>query len=231
VLLVACNQGEQTDARSEVITRTDSRSRLQQQLTGTWVRRVRTNDSLWEGLRLDSDGRFGLFGIHTLHGLQWLVRGDTLVLTTSTQKYAQPQESRLWVRRADEDSLVLSAETGYLAGSFGRGTDLARRITGTIKGLPTESTSDAALYLELWAVTDSSGSKYLASQSLPVTLLHNAVPFFVYYAAALAQGCDEGYLVVSLAINGVPQSVLDSGSPVDLRADAEGLELWLSRPD
>lgn len=230
-VLTACNQEEQTQVKSEVNERTQRRSQLQQQLTGTWVRRVRTADTLLEGLRLDSDGRFGLFGIHTLHGLQWLVRGDTLVLTTSTENYAQPQESRLWVRRVDEDSLVLSAETGYLAGSYGRGVDLAQRVTGIVKGaLPEEAkqAGEAAMYLELRAITGESGSKYLASQSLPVNLLHSSIPFHVYYASQDAQGCDEGRLIVSLAIDGVPRRVLDWGPSVDLRADAENLEIWLS---
>lgn len=229
--LCACGDGKKSQISQDVRDRSELREELRQSLVGTWTRRVRTADSLWEGLRLDPDGRFGLFGIHTMHGLQWLVRADTIILTTSSENYAQPQESRLAVQLVGLDSLVLWAEKGYLVGAYERGTDMARRVTGTVNHrFKLASGPDAALYLELRGLTEGAFSKYLASQSLPVGGEHTPWPFQIYYAASDAVGIEAGLLSVTLVIDGVPRLNLDSGFTVPVSADAEGVEIWLAEP-
>lgn len=229
--LLACGGDSQPELSPDVVARADRRAEWRQRLAGTWARRVRTNDSLWEGLRLDPDGRFGLFGIHTLHGLQWLVREDTLILTTSTDRYAQPQESRLAMLLPHEDSLELSG-TDYLAGSYERAKGMARRVTGTVNSRSNiPAGSAAALFLELRAGKADTGSNYLASQTLPVEDRHGPVPFHIYYATSDAAGSETGWLLVTLVVDGVPVQNLESGLKVDLTDDADGVEVLLDQPE
>jgi hypothetical protein len=231
ILLCACG-GKQSEVSQQVKDRSKARAELRGNLTGTWARHVRTDDSLWEGIRFDSDGRFGLFGIHTLYGLQWLVRGDSLVLTTSAERYAQPEEIRLEVQILPGDSLVLSAAAGYLPGIYGRVPGMARRLSGTVNYREKlDLGRDAALYLELRAVQGDGSSKYLASQTLSTGSGRAPFPFHIYYASADAAGLDSGFLLVTLVVDGLPRLNLESGFKTDLKADADSLEVWLEQPE
>jgi len=231
-LLLACSEGKQSEVSQDARDRSLARAELRQNLTGTWARHVRTADSLWEGIRFDSDGRFGLFGIHTLHGLTWLVRGDTLVLTTSAERYAQPEENRLAVQFLAEDSLVLSAAAGYLPGIYGRALGMARRVTGTVNYREHLSLGrDAALYLELRGVEGDGSTRYLASQTLLAEGPGAPLAFHVYYASADAAGLDSGLLMVTLVVDGLPRLNLEPGLKTSLKADATGLEVWLEKPE
>lgn len=230
-LLCACG-GKDSEVSQEVRNRSEARAELRQNLTATWARRVRTDDTLWEGIRFDSDGHFGLFGIHTLHGLKWLVRGDTLVLTTSAERYAQPDESRLAVQFLAADSLVLSAAAGYLPGIYGRAEGMARRVTGMVNYREQLTLGrDAAMYLELRAVQGDGSSKYLASQTLPTGGGSAPFPFYIYYASADAAGLDTGLLLVTLVVDGLPRLNLEPGFKTNLKTDADSLEVWLEEPE
>jgi len=229
--LLACGGDSQPELSPDVVARADRRAEWRERLTGTWARRVRTNDSLWEGLRFDPDGRFGLFGIQTLHGLQWLVRADTLILTTTTERYAQPQESRLEMLLPDEDSLELLG-VDYLAGTYERTHGMARRLTGTVNcrsDIPAGSA--AALFLELRAGNAEAGSDYLASQTLPVEDRHAPVSFHVYYAVSDLAASKTGWLLVTLVVDGVPVRNLEPGLKVDLSDDVDDVEVSLDQPE
>jgi uncharacterized lipoprotein YbaY len=230
--LLACggdDQAGRTEAQTEVARQ---RAELRGRLSGTWARRVRTADSLWEGLRIDPDGRFGLLGVHTMHGLYWLVRADTLVLTTSTERYAQPIEARLAVRFPGDDSLVLAARAQYLAGAYERADGMGWRITGSANfRTDLRLGTEAVLYLELRGVSGEDEDKYLASQALAVDRSRPPFPFHIYYAASDAEAMREGLLLATLVIEGVPALALDSGLSVRLSGDVEGVEMWLEEPE
>jgi hypothetical protein len=52
--------------------------------------------------------------------LRWHLTPDSLVLTTNTERYPQPQEDRLHIDALTDSSLTLSAPAGYLVGSYRR---------------------------------------------------------------------------------------------------------------
>lgn len=229
----ACNSDEEATRSEPPQTEAQKqRAELRDRLTGSWARRIRTEDSLWEGLRIDADGRFGLLGIHTMHGLYWLVRADTIVLTTSTERYPQPIETRLAVSFPMEDSLVLFGNAPYLAGVYERADGMGWRITGAVN-LETDLKlgTESALYLELRGVTDDPEGKYLASQVLAVDRNRPPILYHLYYADSDAVGITQGRLFASLVIEGVPTLELDSARVVHLGEDVEDLGLWLTEPE
>lgn len=214
-----------TDAQKE-------RAKLRQKLAGTWARRIPTADSLWEGLRIDPDGRFGLLGIHTMYGLYWIVRADTLVLTTSAERYPQPSEVRLVTLFPDADSLFLGADAHYLSGAYERAEDMGWRITGSVTfASELQLGTESALYLELRGAPGESDGSYLASQVMAVDHSRPPLPFHLYYAESDAQGVTEGRLFATLVVEGVPTLALDTGVVVRLGSDVENVELRLDESE
>ena len=230
--LSACGKDDQTSQVEPQTETQKQRTEVRRQVVGTWARRIRTADSLWEGLRIDQDGRFGLLGVHTMHGLYWLVRADTLVLTTSTERYPQSIESRLATQFPSDDSLILWGEAQYLAGLYERADEMGYRITGRA-GFESEIelSTEAVLYLELRGNSGEGEGKYLASQAMVVDYNRPPIPFHVYYAASDAEGLDEGRLFATLVIAGVPRLSLDTGLVVRLGGDVEEVNLLLAEPE
>jgi putative lipoprotein len=100
-------------------------------VSGTWVRQAPTVD-LREGMVLDSDGSLGLPGIHSITGVAWAVdEGETLVLTTNTERHPEPQPSRLTIAQTSTDTLTLIGED-YLAGTWQRDDAATGRVDGTV---------------------------------------------------------------------------------------------------
>lgn len=99
------------------------------ELSGTWVRQAPAGE-IREGMVLESDGRLGLLGIHSMAGVGWKIEGETLVLTTNTERYAEPQPSRLTIAHTGSDTLALAGED-YLAGRQ-RDDAAAGRVDGSV---------------------------------------------------------------------------------------------------
>ena len=53
---------------------------LPNRLVATWIRPINNQPDKIEGIRFDDDGRFGLIGIHTMHGLAWMREDDDLIV-------------------------------------------------------------------------------------------------------------------------------------------------------
>jgi hypothetical protein len=73
----------------------------------------------------------GLLGIYSMTGVAWAVHGETLVLTTNTERYPEPQPSRLAIAEAGADTLTLAGQD-YLAGSWRRNDAAAGGLDGTV---------------------------------------------------------------------------------------------------
>lgn len=230
--LCACSKDEQASQAEPLSEAQKQRTELRKQVVGTWARRIPTEDSLWEGLRIDEDGRFGLLGVHTMHGLYWLVRADTLVLTTSTERYPQAIEARLATQFPGDDSLILWGEAQYLAGLYERADGMGFRITGRAD-LESEIQlgTEAVLYLELHGRASVGEGRFLAAQAMGVDYNRPPIPFHIYYASSDAEGIEEGRLFATLVIAGVPALSLDTGLVVQLGRDLEEVNLMLAEPD
>ncbi len=99
------------------------------QIAGGWGRTITAGVSWSEGIELAPDGRLGLLGISSMDGVAWRLDGATLVLSTNTERYPEPVESRFVVTELSPSQLVLTG-TDYLAGAWER-RDFAT-VTGTV---------------------------------------------------------------------------------------------------
>jgi uncharacterized lipoprotein YbaY/heat shock protein HslJ/uncharacterized lipoprotein NlpE involved in copper resistance len=193
----------------------------QASLVGTWVRPIPGRVAGQEGIVLDADGSFGLIGIQTLHGLTWRLEGDTLILTTNTVRYPQPQEVRLRVAQGAQGSLTLQADANYLAGAYTRNDAAADVVSGTLTyrqsvALP----PDAAIYLELGEVSVGGTGRLIANQALPTLGRQVPIPFRIYYATAEINPSFTYSVRAAIIVDGarrfatdVPNRVLTGGRP------------------
>ncbi|GLI35520.1 YbaY family lipoprotein [Desulforhabdus amnigena] len=108
-----------------------------QLLVGIWTREIRDGVKGTEGLNIRKDGALELVNIYSLRGLNWRRDGETLVLTTNTEKYPEPYESRFKIEELTDSVLTLSAPEDYLAGTYSRQRGMGRqsergKVAGTV---------------------------------------------------------------------------------------------------
>ena len=82
-----------------------------------------------EGFELDPDGTLHLVNVYTMNGLAWRLDGDVLVFVTNTERYPEPETSRLGLLSSDESSLSVES-SDYFAGTYARAQ--LGRVTGTV---------------------------------------------------------------------------------------------------
>jgi uncharacterized lipoprotein YbaY len=195
-------------------------------LPGVWKRPIRDGVSGTEGLSLQPNGGLALVNIYSLKGMNWRRSGDTLVLTTRTEKYPEPYESRLKIEGLTDTTLSLSARDDYLAGTYTReGGSLREGARGKVKGtviylqriaLP----PDAVLQVRLVDVSPQGGTPVpVATQTVSRT---SQVPiaFEVGYDTAAIRP-DHRYEIEAriiaggktLFVNASPCPVLTGGNP------------------
>jgi len=99
-------------------------------VAGGWMRDVPAQGFEGrEGFQLDEDGTLHLVNIYTMNGLAWQLNGDQLQFLCNTERYTEPQMSKLALLNVDENSLL--AESGdYFTGNYER-AQLAR-VTGSV---------------------------------------------------------------------------------------------------
>jgi copper homeostasis protein (lipoprotein) len=194
---------------------------LQASLVGTWVRPIPGRGSGQEGIVLDADGSFALIGIHTMNGLTWRLEGETLILTTDTQRYPQPQEGRLRVVQVSQGSLSLQADANYLGGTYTRNDAAAEVVSGTVTYRQSVTLPpDAAIYLELREVSVGRTGRLIANQTLPTLGRQVPIPFRIYYATAEINPSFTYSVGATIIVDGerrfatdVPNRVLTGGRP------------------
>jgi uncharacterized lipoprotein YbaY len=182
-------------------------------LEGGWGRAIRSGVAGREGLVFAPGGRLSLLGIFSMQGDSWRLDGDGLVLTTSTERYPAPVESRLRVEELTAKRLVL-AGSGYLAGAY------ERRAFGTIEGTvtyrrKTALTPEAIVQVELRDVTGPDADEPLLAKHVIHTDGRQVPISFAldYDAAAVRKG--HSYAVSArIADRGQLQYLTDSPVPV-----------------
>jgi uncharacterized lipoprotein YbaY len=99
-------------------------------IAGGWMRDVPAEGFAGrEGFQLDPDGTLHLVGIYTMNGLAWQLKGDMMEFLCNTERYPEPQMSKLSL--LSSTASVLSVEsTDYFTGTYERAE--LRRVTGTV---------------------------------------------------------------------------------------------------
>jgi len=99
-------------------------------LAGGWVRTAEPGGTR-TGIRCDAEGVFRRFGAASASGLAWSVAGDSLRITTNSERYPEPAETRYRIVTLTDSALVL-AGMGPLAGAYTRDDGACAFITGTV---------------------------------------------------------------------------------------------------
>jgi uncharacterized lipoprotein YbaY/heat shock protein HslJ len=205
------------------LTSLDLRNRIQ----GTWVRPIDNQPGNTEGLRFDDDGRFGLIGIHTMHGLQWQIEDDALVVTTNTQRYPEPFETRLRIKIITDTTLVLEGDNGYLLGAWRRDDTVSGRITGQVTyreriALP----PDAVIHLTLEDVSRQDGpGTYIAGQVIPAQGRQVPIPFALYYATRAIDPGHTYQVRAAIVIDGRRRFLTTRAYPVLTRGHGDQIQI------
>jgi uncharacterized lipoprotein YbaY len=151
-------------------------------------------------------------------------------MTTNTDRYAEPVESRLPVQLVGSDSLVFWNEADYLAGTYRRSPGAGYRISGTVTyAVRMALSSDAALFLELREPSPDGSGQLIASQVVPTEGNQVPIKFHLYYAAFDTGDLERGELFCTIVADGIPRFALPVGYQISLNADVEGVELWVDR--
>lgn len=202
---------------------------LTNRLVGTWIRPIDNRPEATEGIRLDDDGRFGLIGIHTMHGLEWKRENDDLIVTTNTGRYPEPFETRLSIKTLTDTTLILEGDKGYFRGAWRRDDTAAGRITGQVAyreriALP----PDAAIHLTLEDVSrQDAPATYIASQVIPTLGRQVPIPFALYYASDAIDPRRTYQVRAAIVMDGQRRFLTTQAYPVLTRGNPDHIEITL----
>ncbi|MCB2169534.1 MAG: YbaY family lipoprotein [Deltaproteobacteria bacterium] len=202
---------------------------LPNRLVGTWIRPIKNHPETTEGIRFDDNGRFGLIGIHTMHGLEWKRENDDLIVTTNTGRYPEPFETRLSIKTLTDTTLILEGDKGYFRGSWRRDDTSAGRITGQVAyreriALP----PDAAIHLTLEDVSrQAAPATYIASQVIPTLGCQVPIPFALYYASGDIDPKRTYQVRAAIVMDGQRRFLTTQAYPVLTRGNPDHIEITL----
>jgi copper homeostasis protein (lipoprotein) len=202
---------------------------LPNRLEGTWIRPINNQPDKIEGIRFDEDGRFGLVGIHTMHGLAWMREDDDLIVTTNTGRYPEPFETRLSIETLTDTTLILGGAKSYFRGAWRRDDTSAARITGQVAyreriALP----PDAAVHLTLEDVSrQDAPATYIASQVIPTLGRQVPIPFALYYASDAIDPRHTYQVRAAIVVDGQRRFMTTQAYPVLTRGNPDHIEMTL----
>jgi copper homeostasis protein (lipoprotein) len=200
---------------------------LPNRLVGTWIRPIDNHPETTEGIRFDDDGRFGLVGIHTMHGLAWRWEKGDLIVTTNTGRYPEPFETRLSIKTLTDTTLILEGDKGYFRGAWRRDDTAAGRITGQVAyreriALP----PDAAIHLTLEDVSrQDAPATYIASQVIPTLGRQVPILFALYYASDAIDPRHTYQVRAAIVIDGQRRFMTTQAYPVLTRGNPDHIEM------
>lgn len=206
-----------------------------QGLVGTWVRPIPDRPEDMEGIRFDPDGRFGLVGIHTMSGLQWRLEDREVVVSTVTERYPEPFETRLAIKTLTDTTLILEGDEGYFRSVWYRNDAAAGRITGQVAyrermALPPE----AVVLLRLEDVSrQDAAATFVAGQVLPTEGRQVPIPFALYYETDAIDPRHTYQVRADIVIDGRRRFMTTQAYPVLTRGNPDHLEMTLqsARPE
>lgn len=102
-------------------------------LTGAWMRAAEPGQRR-DGLYFGPAGLFRLIGTLRASGVTWSVAGDSLRVTTNSERYPAAEETRYRIDVLDESSLAL-AGMGPLAGTYAHDDGACGLVSGTVSYL------------------------------------------------------------------------------------------------
>ncbi len=140
-------------------------------------------DAPKSGLLFIEGGVFRLVGDLRMNGVSWSLAGDSLVVTTNSERYPEPEATRLHVAECTPSTLTL-AGPGYLAGTYERDNGASALVTGSVLyrqriALP----PDAVIQVKLQDVSRMDAPAVtLAAEVIPAAGRQVPFPFTLAYS-------------------------------------------------
>ena len=201
----------------------DATARVKAELSGAWVREIRDGGPGVEGFDLREDGSVALLGIFSMNGIAWSLSRDELVISTNTDRFAQPNPSRLRIVSLEADALSLRADDpDYLAGTFRKSP--VEHVTGVVTYLERVALPpDARVEVRL-----TRGERLLA-RTLITPKAEVPIPFTLSVLPEPAADASGYALEASIAAPDGPRFATAAPVPVD--AGATDVELLVRRAE
>jgi len=199
----------------------DATARVKAVLAGAWVRQIRDGGPGLEGFELRADGSAALLGIYSMNGIAWNLSRDELVISTNSDRHAQPSSSRLLVASLEHDILSLrSEEPDYLAGNYRRGT--VEHVAGVVTyleriALPPDARVEVSLRR----------GERLVARTLITPRAEVPIPFVL--SVLLESESDAGGYALTASIFTPAGPVFTSAAPVPAGVAETGVELIVRR--
>ena len=199
----------------------DATARVKAQVSGAWLREPRAGGAPIAGFDLRADGSVGLLGSGSLNGVAWNLSRDELVISTNTERAAQPNASRLRIASLEDDVLTLRADPpDPLAGTYRRTG--VEHVTGVVTYLERmELPPDARIHVRL------TRGESLVARTVITPRTAVPIPFALSVLPDPGGGASGYSLEASIASGERP--LFATLSPVPVAAGAADVEL-LVRP-
>ena len=194
-------------------------ARVEAELAGGWVREIREGPPGLEGFDLRPNGSVALLGIFSMNGVAWAVSRGELVISTNTDRYPQPNASRLYIASLEHGVLTLAAESGdYLAGTW-RASEVGR-IAGVVTYLERSALPPGArVDVELRR------GERLVARSLITPKGPVPIPFELSYLPEPGPNAERYALRATVVANGAPLLATTEPVPLPLPATDEPVEV------
>jgi putative lipoprotein len=199
----------------------DSTTRAKAELSGAWLREQGGGGPGVEGFDLRADGGVGLLGILSMNGLAWNLSHGELVISTNTDRHAQPNPSRLRIVSHEGDVLRLAADPpDFFAGSYRRS--------------PVEHVSGVVTYLERVALPPDARIEVRLARGerlLARTLITPRVAVPIPFALSVLpepEAFASGYALEASIVSG-DRPLFTTPAPIPVEIGAADVELLVRR--
>jgi uncharacterized lipoprotein YbaY len=195
-------------------------------VTGGWVRRT---SQAKEGVVFRPDGTFRLIGIASMNGVGWKIDGDTLVVTTNTERYPDPTESKLRIEELTDAKLVLGGRVNYFEGTWER-RELAQ-VTGTVTARPPSALpADAIVVVELRDLSASEAPGALIASDTQRAPTAMPIAFRLDYDPTSVDAAHAYAVQARIVAGGQPRFVTDAPLRVITGGSPTQVELLVVPP-
>ena len=175
-------------------------------VTGGWMRHT---SQAKEGIVFRPDGTFRLVGIASMNGVGWKIDGDTLVVTTNTERYPDPTESRLRIEELTDAKLILGGRVNYFEGTWER-REMAQ-VGGTVTTRPPSALpADAVVVVELRDLSASEAPGALVASDTLRAPAAMPIAFRLDYDPTSIDAAHAYAVQARIVVGGQPRFVTDA---------------------
>ncbi len=197
-------------------------------IAGTWMRAAPGGGGGRQGLTFTRDGAFRLVGIVRMAGVSWSLSGDSLAVTTNSQRYPEPGEIRFLLAELTPSVLTL-AGPGYLAGTYERDDGAAGTVTGTVNHRqPMPLPAEAVVEVTLRDISrPDAPAAIVAFEVIPAGDRRLPIPFRLVYPVDTIEELHTYAITARISTGGRLRFINTSVQRVITQGHPSQIEIWV----